>query len=69
LSALASGKAAPATRASRERAKEKAAVKRLENKNAKLEEKLRRTEAALEVMGKAVAFLEMFSENADTENW
>jgi transposase-like protein len=69
LSALAGDRSAPATEASRERAKEKLAVKRLENRNAKLEEKLRRTEAALEIMGKAVAFLEMFSESADTENW
>lgn len=45
--------------------KEKA---RLERQNAAMSKKLTQTEAALEIMGKGIALLEMMSEGADTEN-
>lgn len=45
--------------------KEKA---RLERQNAAMSKKLAQTEAALEIMGKGIALLEMMSEGADTEN-
>src|SRR3954447_4070591 len=45
--------------------KEKA---RLERQNTAMSKKLAQTEAALEIMGKGIALLEMMSEGADTEN-
>jgi transposase-like protein len=45
--------------------KEKA---RLERQNATMSKKLAQTEAALDIMGKGIALLEMMSEGADTEN-
>jgi transposase len=45
--------------------KEKA---RLERQNAAMSKKLAQTEAALDIMGKGIALLEMMSEGADTEN-
>src|SRR5690349_41141 len=45
--------------------KEKA---RLERQNAAMGKKLARTEAALDIMGKGIALLEMMSEGAGTEN-
>jgi transposase-like protein len=45
--------------------KEKA---RLERRNAAMTKKLQQTEAALDIMGKGIALLEMMSEGADTEN-
>jgi transposase-like protein len=41
---------------------------RLERQNATMSKKLAQTEAALEIMGKGIALLEMMSEGADTEN-
>ena len=41
---------------------------RLERQNAAMGKKLAQTEAALEIMGKGIALLEMMSEGADTEN-
>lgn len=45
--------------------KEKA---RLERQNARMSKKLKQTEAALEIVGKWHALLEMMSEGADSEN-
>ena len=45
--------------------KEKA---RLERQNAAMGKKLSQTEAALDIMGKGIALLEMMSEGADIEN-
>ncbi|WP_087100483.1 transposase [Nocardiopsis sp. JB363] len=45
--------------------KEKA---RLERANTRMSKKLQQTEAAMEVLGKAHALLEMVSESADSEN-
>ncbi|WP_206062365.1 hypothetical protein [Nonomuraea basaltis] len=55
----------------RERSVEKVAAARaarLEKENARLVEKLAKTEAALEVVGKLHALLEMISKSADSEN-
>ncbi|MFB9836696.1 transposase [Actinoallomurus acaciae] len=41
---------------------------RLERQNTAMGKKLSQTEAALEIMGKGIALLEMMSEGADTEN-
>ncbi|MEV6869125.1 hypothetical protein AB0M44_50235 [Streptosporangium subroseum] len=54
--------------ASRQRAKEKAERERLERENIRLKKKLAQTEAALEIVGKWHALLEMMSESADSEN-
>jgi transposase len=48
------------------RSPESAEVERLRKENEKLAAKLARTEAALEIMGKAHALLEMLSESADS---
>jgi transposase-like protein len=50
------------------RAREKAERARLERENARLKKKLAQTEAALEIVGKWHALLEMMSEGADSEN-
>jgi hypothetical protein len=52
----------------RHRAKEKAERDTLERENARLKKKLAQTEAALEIVGKWHALLEMMSESADSEN-
>ncbi|MER8027337.1 hypothetical protein [Glutamicibacter protophormiae] len=54
--------------AARQRAKEKAERERLERENARLKKKLTQAEAALEIVGKWHALLEMMSESADSEN-
>lgn len=41
---------------------------RLERQNAQMAKKLQQTEAALDIMGKGIALLEMMSEGADSEN-
>lgn len=46
--------------------KEKA---QLERANARMSKKLQQTEAAMEVLGKAHALLEIMSESADSQNW
>jgi transposase len=51
----------------RQRAKEKAERERLERENIRLK-KLAQTEAALEIVGKWHALLEMMPESADSEN-
>jgi transposase-like protein len=51
-----------------ERAKEKARLAKLERENTRLTKKLAQTEAALEIVGKWQALLEMMSESADSEN-
>jgi transposase len=52
----------------RQRAKEKADRQKLERENVRLKKKLAQTEAALEIVGKWHALLEMMSESADSEN-
>jgi Transposase. len=52
----------------KERAKEKARLAKLERENTRLTKKLAQTEAALEIVGKWHALLEMMSESADSEN-
>jgi transposase-like protein len=69
----ASGTSRPATR--KEKTPEQAELEqlrkekaRLERQNTAMSKKLQQTEAALEIMGKGIALLEMMSEGADTEN-
>jgi transposase len=69
----ASGAHRPATR--KEKTPEQAELEqlrkekaRLERQNTAMSKKLAQTEAALEIMGKGIALLEMMSESADTEN-
>ena len=45
---------------------ENAELGRLQRENARLQAKLAKTETALQIMGKAHAFLELLSESADT---
>ncbi|GER97943.1 transposase [Acrocarpospora corrugata] len=52
----------------KQRAREKTERARLERENARLKKKLAQTEAALEIVGKWHALLEMMSESADSEN-
>jgi transposase len=68
LGALSGERTVPVEQASKERAKEKAALAKLERENARLNKKLAQTEAALEIMGKWHALLESISESADSEN-
>ncbi|MBB6120561.1 transposase [Nocardiopsis algeriensis] len=71
LTTSSAGKPAPAKKKTPEQAeleqlrKEKA---RLERANARMSKKLQQTEAAMEILGKAHALLEMVSESADSEN-
>ncbi|MFG2091944.1 transposase [Spirillospora sp. NPDC048824] len=69
----ASGAAGPATK--KGKSPEQAEVERLRKENERLargkeraEKKLAQTEAALDIMGKGFALLEMMSERADNEN-
>ncbi|WP_435869157.1 transposase [Actinomadura coerulea] len=69
----ASGATSPTTK--REKSAEQAELEqlrrekaRLERQNAQMAKKLQQTEAALDIMGKGIALLEMMSEGADSEN-
>jgi transposase-like protein len=68
LRGLSGEQSVPAAEVSKERAKEKAAIAKLERENARLAKKLAQSEAALEILGKGIALLEMMSESADSEN-
>jgi transposase len=68
LTALSGERTVPAAQASRDLAKEKAAMAKLERENARLARKLAHTEAAVEILGKWVALLDSMSESADSEN-
>ena len=65
----------PATAPRKSKSPEQAELERLRKENERLarrseraEKKLAQTEAALDIMGKGFALLEMMSERADTEN-
>jgi transposase len=68
LNALKGERSAPAGQMSKERTSQKAATVKLERENARLKKKLAQTEAALDILGKGIALLEMMSESADSEN-
>jgi transposase len=68
LNALKGNRPVPAGQVPRERAREKASTAKLERENARLKKKLAQTEAALDILGKGIALLEMMSESADSEN-
>jgi transposase len=59
------GQAAPA--ATRGKSAEQAEIERLRRHNERLAADLARNKAALEIMGKTHAFLQLLSENADTD--
>jgi transposase len=68
--ALAGERSVPAAEAAQDKADQKAVAARaakLERENARLADKLARTEAALEIVGKVHALLENISESADSE--
>jgi transposase len=71
----ASGPATAPRKSKESKSPEQAELERLRKENERLargkeraEKKLAQTEAALEIMGKGFALLEMMSESADTEN-
>lgn len=68
LRAVSGEKQVASEEVARQRAKEKAERDKLERENARLKKKLAQTEAALEIVGKWHALLEMMSESADSEN-
>ena len=68
LKGLAGERLVPSEEATKERAKEKAQVAKLERENARLAKRLAHSEAAVEILGKWVALLESMSESADSEN-
>jgi transposase len=66
--ALSGERTVSSAQASKEHAKDKAAIAKLERENARLAKKLAHTEAAVEILGKWVALLDSMSESADSEN-
>jgi transposase len=68
LQGLSGNKPAADEQAANQRARDKAERVKLERENARLKKKLAQTEAALEIVGKWHALLEMMSESADSEN-
>jgi transposase len=61
------GKSTADAQHAKQRAKDRTDKARLERENERLTKKLAQTEAALEIMGKWHALLEMMSESADSE--